>query len=130
MILRTITLQNFRNYTKKTFTFDPQFTVVIGPNASGKTNLVEAISFLSNGKSFRTSKEKHVIGFGKSVTHIEGTLLDEDEKLEMTLSISPQDYLQKRYLVNGVSKSRSSFAGRVPTVFFTPLDLIIVSGQP
>ncbi len=132
MYLKQITLQNFRSYTKKTFPFDLHFTVIVGPNASGKTNLVEAISFLSSGKSFRTSKEKQVIGLGKSVTHIGGTVSDEedDEKLEITLALSPQDFLQKRYLVNGVSKHRSGFSGRLPTVFFTPLDLIIVSGQP
>jgi DNA replication and repair protein RecF len=132
MILKSLSLQNFRSYTKTHLTFNPMFTVIVGPNASGKTNLVEAISFLSNGKSFRTSKEKQVIGFGKAVTHIGGTLTDEgdSEELEITLSLSPQDFLQKRYLVNGVSKRRLSFAGKLPTVFFTPLDLIIVSGQP
>lgn len=132
MILKSISLQNFRSYSKTQFTFDPHFTVVVGPNASGKTNLVEAISFLSTGKSFRISKEKQVITFGKSVTHIGGTLSDEDEseKLEMTLSLNLNDFLQKRYLINGVSKRRSSFAGQLPTVLFTPLDLVIVSGQP
>ncbi|HSX08706.1 MAG TPA: DNA replication and repair protein RecF [Candidatus Saccharimonadales bacterium] len=132
MILKRLSLQNFRSYTQKSFSFDPHFTVVVGPNASGKTNLVEAISFLSNGKSFRTSKEKQVIGFGKSVVHIQALLEDDDDeqKLEVTLSLSQQDFLLKRYLVNGVSKHRSGFSGNLPTVFFTPLDLIIVSGQP
>ena len=120
MLLKSVSLQNFRSYTKTQFTFNPTFTVIVGPNASGKTNLVEAISFLSNGKSFRTSKEKQVIGFGKAVTHIKGTLIDEDdtEELEITLSLSPQDFLQKRYLVNGVSKRRLSFAGKITYSFF------------
>src|SRR5580704_8631070 len=114
MYLKSLSLQNFRSYNKSNFSFDPHRTIIVGPNASGKTNLVEAISFLSNGKSFRTSKEKQVIGLGKDVTHIKGTLVEEDdtEELEITLSLSPQDFLQKRYLVNGVSKRRLSFAGR------------------
>jgi len=44
--------------------------------------------------------------------------------------LSPQDTLQKRYLINGVAKRRSALSGKLPTVFFTPLDLAIVAGQP
>src|ERR1700722_12077926 len=132
MILQSLSLQNFRSYSKARFSFDPKLTVIVGPNASGKTNLVEAVSFLSTGKSFRTSKEKQVIGFGKSVVHILASVEDEEgeEKLELTLSLSPQEYLLKRYLVNGVSKRRLGFSGKLPTVLFTPLDLVLVSGQP
>ncbi|MGI8420186.1 MAG: DNA replication/repair protein RecF [Candidatus Levyibacteriota bacterium] len=132
MILRSLSLQNFRNYAKAHFTFDPQLTVVVGPNASGKTNLVEAIGILSVGKSFRTSKEKQLIAFEKLVTHIEGEIGDEDEAetIHITISVSPQGMLQKRYLINGVSKRRSSLVGLLPIVLFTPLDLDIVSGQP
>lgn len=52
------------------------------------------------------------------------------DKIEITLALSPTGFLQKRYLINGVSKRRSSLAGLLPTVLFTPLDLDIVSGQP
>jgi DNA replication and repair protein RecF len=132
MILQSLSLQNFRSYTKAQFSFNPQLTLIVGANASGKTNLVEAIGLISTGKSFRSGKEKQVISFGKQVTHITGTLSDseESEKLEITLALSPQDFLQKRYLINGVSKRRSGFTGKLPTVLFTPQDLTIVSGQP
>jgi DNA replication and repair protein RecF len=132
MHLKHITLQNFRSYTKSNFTFDPRLTIIVGPNASGKSNLVEAIGMLSLGKSFRTSKEKQLIAFGKSVTHIKGNVSEneDDEQIEITVSLNPQEVLQKRYLINGISKRRSALSGRLPTVLFTPLDLAIVSGQP
>ncbi len=132
MILKSLSLQNFRSYHKASFTFDPQLTVIVGPNAAGKTNLVEAISILSTGRSFRTSREKQLIAFEKAVSHVAGEIEEdgEAEKLEVVLSESPQAMLLKKYMVNGVPKRRSSFAGKLPVVLFTPLDLDIVSGQP
>lgn len=132
MVLNSIFLQNFRSYTKAQFSFDPKLSIVVGPNASGKTNLVEAISFLSTGKSFRTSKEKQVIGFGETIARVTGEVsrVSEATKLEVLLSEMPSQMFQKKYLVNGVSKRRSGFSGRLPTVLFTPLDLVLISGHP
>lgn len=132
MILKHLSLQNFRSYTKAQFSFDPQLTVIVGPNASGKTNLVEAIGIASTGKSFRTGKEMQLIAFEKQVAHIGGEVGEEDdtEKIEITFALSQTGFLQKRYLINGVSKRRASLAGLLPTVLFTPLDLDIVAGQP
>jgi DNA replication and repair protein RecF len=132
MILKHLSLQNFRSYTKASFEFNPKLTIIVGPNASGKTNLVEAISLLSMGKSFRTSKEKQLISFGRFVTHVQGGIAedDEDDKVEVTVVLNQQGILLKKYLLNGVSKRRSALAGKLPTVLFTPLDLTIVSGQP
>ena len=128
MILNQISLQNFRSYKKAQFIFDSRLTIIIGPNASGKTNLVEAISFLSTGKSFRTSKDKQVIVFGESVSRVTGETQDAT-KIEIVVSDMPGTVF-KKYLINGVSKRRSGLSGLLPTVFFTPTDLTIVSGQP
>ena len=132
MILQSLSLQNFRNYKKKTFSFDPYLTFIIGPNASGKTNIVEAISVLSTGKSFRTSKEKQLIAFEQQIARINGTIEEnsQEEQVEITLAFTQAQTLQKRYLINGVSKRRAGLAGLLPTVFFTPVDLALVSGQP
>lgn len=145
MYLRQITLQNYRNYKKANFTFDSRLTVIVGPNASGKSNLVEAIRYLSTGKSFRTSKEKQVIGFGELLARINGKVFhdasyqqnakskateSEDTTIEVILSELAESIFRKKYLINGVSKKRTSFSGLLPTVLFTPLDLAIVSGQP
>jgi DNA replication and repair protein RecF len=132
MFLQDLTFKHFRSYTKATFTFDPQTTVIIGPNAAGKSNLIEGIGLILTGKSFRTSKEKQLITFGNNVAHINGTLAEEDdtEFLEVMLSHTPQGTLLKRYTVNGVARRRTTFAGKLPVVLFTPMDLSIVAGQP
>jgi len=112
MILRSISLQNLRNYTKADFTFSSGRTIIVGPNAAGKTNLVESIFLLATGKSFRTEKEKQLIGFGKQVARIKGMIdsagdtSDDEEMLEVVISESPKFVLQKKFLVNGVSKRR------------------------
>jgi DNA replication and repair protein RecF len=132
MFLQQISLQHFRSYSKTSFTFDPQTTVIIGPNAAGKSNLIEAIGLIVTGKSFRTSKEKQLLAFGHKFAHITARLQDEEnnEDLEVVLSESPTGMLLKKYTVNGVPKRRTAFAGKLPAVLFTPLDLAIVSGQP
>src|SRR6185312_434253 len=89
MTLKHLSLQNFRSYPKASFTFDPHLTIVVGPNASGKSNLVEAIGMLSLGKSFRTSKEKQLIGLGEMFARITGEVSEvgeNDTKLEILLA--------------------------------------------
>lgn len=160
MVLQSLSLHNFRSHTKAQFTFDPKLTVIVGPNAAGKTNLVEALNIISTGKSFKSGKEKQLIGFGKQVAHIKATLLespssslraergnpDRDEiaassstprnddldtdVLEVVVAESGNGMLLKKYTVNGTPKRRAGFGGRIPAVLFTPLDLDIVSGQP
>lgn len=132
MYLKKLSLQNFRSYAKAQFSFDPKLTIIIGPNASGKSNLVEAIGILATGKSFRTSKEKQLLAFGEQIARVEGAIGEEGEKeqREITFFTSTQGVLHKRYLVNGISRRRSSLSGKFPLVLFTPLDLAIVAGQP
>ena len=64
MHIKTLTLQNFRTYTKSEFAFDPEITVVVGRNATGKSNLIEALFYLTTGKSFKAGREKDVVQFG------------------------------------------------------------------
>lgn len=139
MILKSLSLQNFRSYPKRELIFSNSLTIIVGPNAAGKSNLVEAISLLSVGKSFRTDKERHLVQFGKPMARIKGVVASASnamgeegntDELEVTVMESAKFVLQKKYLVNGVSKRRVDFASRLPAVFFTPLDLDIVSGQP
>lgn len=128
MVFKKLTLQNFRNYKKSEFDFSPKTTIIVGPNAVGKSNLIEALFLLSSGKSFRTDKDKQLLQFGKNVSRVKGSL--EDKDLEIVLAETPTLFLQKKYLVNGVSKRRADFKSHMKAVLFTPSDLDIVSGQP
>lgn len=137
MILKSLTLQNFRNYTKAEFSFSDTTTIIIGPNGIGKSNLMESLFLLATGKSNRSEKEKQLIQFGKQVCRISAEVREEPKepeetngRLEIVLADQGTAFLKKKYLVNGVSRRRVDFAGHITAVLFTPLDLDLVSGQP
>ena len=68
MNLQSLVLQNFRSYKKAAFDLNPNVTYIIGENTAGKSNLIEAMAYLSSGKSFRAEKEQQVIHFGAVTT--------------------------------------------------------------
>ena len=136
MNLKSITLQNFRSYKKTEFKFDKDTTVIIGPNTSGKTNLIEAIFYLSLGKSFRAEKDDQLIKFGEEIARIKGFIqkgVAEENEIEAVLSIgqfSTRNGVSKKFLVNGVSKRRVDFAENFSAVLFSPEDLDIIVDSP
>lgn len=130
MILKKLNLQNFRNYKKAEFEFN-ETTLITGPNTSGKSNLIEAIVYLSAGKSFRAEKDEEVISFGESITKIKGLITSGEEEKELEITFADLNgHLQKKYLINGVSKRRADFAGNFLTVLFSPEDLEIIVDSP
>lgn len=130
-MLKTVQLQNFRSYSKALFDFSPDTTLVIGPNTSGKTNLTEAISVLSMGKSNRVEKDAQVIAFGHDIARVRGKVRDQDlEVIFTTGNVMGKVSPTRKYLVNGVSKRRVDFVSHLPTVIFSPIDLEIVIASP
>jgi DNA replication and repair protein RecF len=133
MVLKFLFLQNFRNYKQAEFSFSDKMNLIVGPNAIGKTNLLEAIFLLSIGKSFRAERDDQMIRFGESVGRVGGKVRvevhEEDTRLEVVIN-SGGGVRQKRFSVNGVSRRRNVFAGMLRTVVFLPTDLEIVIGQP
>lgn len=130
MFLSHLYLRNFRNYAKADFSFSKNTTLIIGTNASGKTNLIEAIYFLSFGRSFRAEKDKEAMSFGEKLARITG--LADDVKLEVIITegIGANSFPFKKYLVNGVSKRRVDFIGNLPAVLFIPTNLDIIVDSP
>ena len=61
MYIENITLKNYRSYKEASFKFSPNLNIIIGKNAQGKTNILEAIFYAIIGKSFRTYKDNEVI---------------------------------------------------------------------
>lgn len=131
MILKSLRLSNFRNYKKTKFSFAKETTFIIGPNTSGKTNLIEAIYFLTKGVSFKSEKDKDAVSYGEQLAKVEGEL--EEIELEVLIT-APESFGKenafKKYLVNGVSKRRIDFIGNFSAVFFFPVDLDIVIASP
>ncbi|MDZ4122484.1 MAG: AAA family ATPase, partial [Candidatus Cloacimonadaceae bacterium] len=63
MFLESIRLQNFRNYLCRSFSFEPLGSLIVGPNGSGKTNLLEAIAYTGIGKSIRFHHDEQLLHF-------------------------------------------------------------------
>ena len=132
MFLSKLSLQNFRNYKKREFRFSKEITLIVGPNTSGKTNLMEAVFFLSSGKSFRTDKDEQVIRFGQEVGRLSAEV-NNAIKLEVVIAsgaLATRGSNQKKYMVNGVVKRRLDFIGNLQTVLFSPIDLDMIVGSP
>jgi len=64
MELHNLKLRNFRNYEELNLDFDPGVNLIVGRNAQGKTNLLEAVAYLGTGKSFRAQKQSEMLRFG------------------------------------------------------------------
>lgn len=131
MYLKTLQLQNFRSYTRSSFTFSEGTTIIIGPNTAGKTNLIEAVYLLATGKSFRAEKDVEAIQFQKEMARVKG--LVDDNQLEVVLTtgeVAGITSALKKYLLNGVAKRRADFAGNLIAVLFSPLDLEIIIDSP
>ena len=65
MYIKNLFLENFRNYEKEYFDFSPGTNIIYGLNGQGKTNIIEALYFFCNGKSYRTSRDTEVVNFEK-----------------------------------------------------------------
>lgn len=136
MLLNRLLLQNFRSYASADFSFSPDTTFIVGPNTAGKSNILEAISLLSFGKSFRTEQYEQLIKLNQEVGRVKGSIKGggvDKKELEVTIaerSITGRNSLVKKYSVNGLPKRRADFAGTLPTLLFEPSDLDLVSGSP
>ena len=126
-MIKKLDLVNFRNYEKHGFEFG-KTTLIVGPNASGKTNILEAIYALAIGKSFRADRETEVIkeAVGDRVARVAGTVGD----TELEIIWDGRLGLRKLYKVNGVGKRQVDFVGNFWAVLFSPLDLAIVINSP
>jgi DNA replication and repair protein RecF len=128
-VLKSISLQKFRSYDKKEFSFEDS-TLIVGPNTSGKSNLVEAIYLLSSGKSFRTDKDAQMLKFGEEVGRVKGNIGEDELEILITNGQVNGGSQYKKFLVNGVAKRRVDFAGKLLVVLFSPQDLEIIIESP
>ncbi len=130
-MLNFISLQNFRTYAKRDIHLHPQLTMIVGPNAIGKTNILESIYALAIGKSFRADKEEEVISWGKEIARIKGTTEEDSLELMITSGIVGGGYApKKKFMVNGVARRLIDFTGNVPAILFWPEDLSLIIGSP
>lgn len=128
MYLKKIYLACYRNLKQQEVEFIPELNFVIGKNAQGKTNLLEAIYLLSNGKSFRNNKIKEFINWDLEEAYLRANLLNNISNHVIELSIKGS--VRKFTLDNNPIHSLVDYLGTIKTVCFTPEDLNLIKGQP
>ena len=132
--LRALRLVNFRNYVDATALLAPGLNVVVGDNAQGKTNLLEAVAFNVTGSSPRTPKENEVVRWGADFARTEARVALDGSPGERGVAIGYAPGQKKRITVDGVpAPSLTNFAAggagaRVVTFF--PDDIRVVKGAP
>lgn len=130
MALISLKLKHFRNHKNATFTF-PLTTVIIGKNTVGKTSILEAIQFLSLGKSFKADRDFDAISEGYDFANIEAVVLESDGKTNLKIILArTEERFTKKYLVNNVARRQSDFTSHFLSVLFTPEDLEIITDSP
>src|SRR5207248_7699200 len=112
LMISTLRLQNFRSYKDASFEFAPGVNIVVGPNASGKTNLLEAVLVLARGGSYRV-RDVELVQFNKPWARLDGYF----EKHTRTLKLQPPD---KTFIIDDKPYKRLSLDRTVPVVLFEP----------
>ncbi len=124
-----IQICNFRNISEADVSFDPGVNILIGKNAQGKTNLLEAISFTAIGKSFRTSHEEDLIRFGEDGAFVSMDFRDSVRSQNLTVRMMRGKRRQIEH--NHVKVARiSDMVGAFRTVLFCPEHLSLIKDGP
>ncbi|MFN8628925.1 MAG: DNA replication/repair protein RecF [Chloroflexota bacterium] len=135
-ILRGISVRDLRGYASLDAIFEPGPQLVHGPNAAGKTSLLEAIVLLAWGRSHRTGAEGELVRWGQELARIEARVGRPDaapeqrDAIEVALVRTSSGGARKRIRVNGVARRAAALAGTLRTVMFAPEDMLLVSGSP
>jgi len=128
MFLNNIEIRDFRNHAAEKLSFSSGINCFIGKNATGKTNILEAIYFSSTLASFRPAKDEDLIRWGKEAFSI----ITELNHSSTIHNLQVATALKKKvFAVDGIKKDKSSeFVGILKTVFFSPEDLNLIKGGP
>lgn len=130
MQITNLKLTSFRNHKKRNFTF-PKVTIIIGKNTSGKSSILEAITFLSHGKSYKAEKDFDCINDDSDFANSEAEILSDDDKTKLKVILANQNgRISKKYLVNNVARTKNNFVSNLLTVLFTPEDLDLINDSP
>ena len=129
MIIKSLKLSGFRSYDKREFVFDDKLNIIVGKNAVGKTNLLEAIYFFCIGKSFKTAKEKEVINWNTDLSKIEIVVERKFRTVKLEMFFSKNS--KKTIKINGIPiKKTGEILGELNGIFFSPDELRLIKESP
>ncbi|NLW06808.1 MAG: DNA replication/repair protein RecF [Clostridia bacterium] len=125
--LKQLQLTNFRSYNQLSWECKPGLNIIQGPNAAGKTNLLEAIGYLSFVRSIRQQQDQKIMSRGSSFFKIKGLCLSNKELMELDIVYQNNN---KKLTINRNQHRLIDLLGIFPVIFFGPDDLYLVKGSP
>ena len=126
MRLNDIRLRDFRNYVNLELDFEPGVNLIVGDNAQGKTNLLEAISYLGSGKSFRAQKTGEMVRFGADFADIEGNVFSQERDQTLRWVLFSGSRPRQIWRNGAKKKTTADISGVMSTVLFCPEDLMVL----
>ena len=133
MPVRTLVLDGFRSYEHLEVSFGEGPHVVVGRNAAGKTNLIEALVVLSSGRSHRSSSDPEMVRWGADFARAAAQVESEGRTEELEVVVHAKGSAsgaRKRVRVNGVNRRASALRPLLRTVLFAPEDMLLIMGSP
>lgn len=125
LCIKEISFSQFRNYASFSLENIGGLTVFVGPNATGKTNVVEGIQLLTAHASFRNATAAELVSWGAQQARLAGRFASDVRSLEVSETIKPG---QRTFSLNGKKKSAADMQGILPSVAFSPDDLLLIKG--
>ena len=125
-MLCNLELRDFRNYVNLKLDFDPGVNLIVGDNAQGKTNLLEAIAYLGSGKSFRAQRTAEMIRFGAEFGEILGNIHSQERSQTLRWVLFPGARPRQLWKNGAKQKTAADISGIMSTVLFCPEDLMVL----
>ena len=129
VVIDSLDLKNYRNYDILDMNFDKNVNIIYGDNAQGKTNILESIYMCATSRSHRGSKDKEMIRFGESESHIKANVLKNNINYRIDMHLKGNK--AKGIAINGIPiKKAVDLFGIIQIVLFSPEDLNIIKNGP
>jgi DNA replication and repair protein RecF len=133
MQVERLQLTSFRTYRELDVAFPSGPQVVVGPNATGKTSLLESMFMLGTGRSHRASLDGELVSWGADFARLEANVTSAaggPATLEIVIARTTAGGGCKRVLINGVARRPGALATALPLVLFAPEDMLLIVGSP